>query len=344
MMDTNFPCISVIVPVYNVEVCLPECINSILAQTFTDIELVLVDDGSPDGSGIICDNYAKKDNRVKVFHQTNGGSSCARNYGLDVAKGEWIVFVDSDDYVGPDYLKELYGAVTPDVDLVISFLSHIKENGKSIPHDFRMTKNKTYYTNSIFQKMQKEWHLEKHCHPVSKLFKRKVVEESHVRFLTGVRFAEDYLFLFSFLNVIRNGVCIVPSSNYFYVDRPYSLVHQKPSFDEGLTLYYRVKSVTMVFCKKYNCPEGEFDIAYFLHRAIVVAESSKDLLKISQEDWKFFVEYFKVISTKTALDKWMVLHLYTIPSVLFFYLRSIRSFREALEKRNLWSIVDFLKK
>lgn len=104
----NLPEISVIVPVYKVEEYLPQCIDSILAQTFTDFELLLVDDGSPDRCGEICEEYAGKDMRIRVFHQQNSGVSAARNIGLQHAKGTYIVFVDSDDWVSTDYLLHLY--------------------------------------------------------------------------------------------------------------------------------------------------------------------------------------------------------------------------------------------
>ena len=95
------PKISVIVPVYNTEKYLHRCIDSVLAQTFTDWELLLIDDGSKDTSGSICDKYAAKDKRIRVFHKENGGVSSARNLGRDYAQGEWVTFVDSDDYIEP---------------------------------------------------------------------------------------------------------------------------------------------------------------------------------------------------------------------------------------------------
>lgn len=110
------PVISVIVPVYNVEKYLHRCVDSILAQTFTDFELILVDDGSPDNCGKICDEYAKKDSRIHVIHKKNVGLPDARNAGIDWAfknsDSEWLTFIDSDDWVHPDYLKLLYKAVT----------------------------------------------------------------------------------------------------------------------------------------------------------------------------------------------------------------------------------------
>ncbi len=99
--------ISVIVPVYKVEKYLRRCVDSILNQSYTDFELLLIDDGSPDGCPQICDEYARLDNRVRVFHKPNGGLSDARNYGLDQISGDYVSFIDSDDYVGPDYLKIL---------------------------------------------------------------------------------------------------------------------------------------------------------------------------------------------------------------------------------------------
>lgn len=106
------PLISVIVPVYNVEKYLPRCVDSILGQTYANLEIILVDDGSPDNCGKICDDYAKKDSRMKVIHKKNGGLSDARNVAIDVAKGEYITFVDSDDYVDANYVSYLYQLIS----------------------------------------------------------------------------------------------------------------------------------------------------------------------------------------------------------------------------------------
>lgn len=108
----NLPLISVILPIYNVENELPRCLDSICAQTYTNFEAVLVDDGSPDGCGAICDRYAEKDPRFKVIHRENGGVSAARNTGVDNASGELISFIDPDDYVEPDFLEFLYDLMT----------------------------------------------------------------------------------------------------------------------------------------------------------------------------------------------------------------------------------------
>lgn len=114
------PQISIIVPVYKVEQYLHKCLDSILAQTFTDWECILIDDGSPDNSGVICDEYAQKDYRFQVIHQENKGSAGARNAGLDVAKGEWIAFVDSDDWVESTYLNKFFEVAQMNIAEVIS--------------------------------------------------------------------------------------------------------------------------------------------------------------------------------------------------------------------------------
>lgn len=101
--------VSIIVPVYKAELYIRKCIDSILSQTFTNFELLLIDDGSPDNCGKICDEYAELDTRVHVFHKENGGVSAARNLGLDHAKGDYVCFIDSDDWIDPDMLETLIG-------------------------------------------------------------------------------------------------------------------------------------------------------------------------------------------------------------------------------------------
>lgn len=107
-MNNSKPTISVIVPVYNAEKYLHRCVDSILSQTFTDFEVLLINDGSTDTSGVICDEYAQKDARVRVFHKENGGVSSARNVGIKNMRGLYSIHVDSDDWVEPSYLKDLY--------------------------------------------------------------------------------------------------------------------------------------------------------------------------------------------------------------------------------------------
>ena len=130
------PAVSVIVPVYNVEAFLPECVDGILAQTFEDFECILVDDGSPDGCPALCDAFAERDGRVRVVHQVNAGISGARNAGMDIARGEWLTFIDSDDIVRRTYLEELYHAAlrhNADVSCCSSFAFTQRERETAVP-------------------------------------------------------------------------------------------------------------------------------------------------------------------------------------------------------------------
>lgn len=130
---TDFPKISIIVPIYKIERYLRQCIDSILAQTFTDFELLLIDDGSPDGCPAICDEYTKKDARIRVFHKPNGGLTSARNYGLDNAKGDWIMHIDGDDWIEPTYIEELYDtAIKNDADIAICGFRFAYEDGSFV--------------------------------------------------------------------------------------------------------------------------------------------------------------------------------------------------------------------
>lgn len=125
--------ITVIVPVYNVEKYLPKCIESIINQSYKHIEIILVDDGATDNSGKICDEYATKDSRIKVIHKKNGGLSDARNKGIDASNGQYIVFIDSDDYVQEDMIIKLYeNLVENDADISICGLSYVDEEGHCI--------------------------------------------------------------------------------------------------------------------------------------------------------------------------------------------------------------------
>ena len=130
------PRISVIVPVYNVERYLPACIDSILNQSFYDLEVILIDDGSPDRCGVICDEYSHKDKRIKVIHQDNHGVSFARNEGLKIATGDYYGFVDPDDFISPDmYCTMIKAAEDEDAGIAICGFAFCTENGRETRRD-----------------------------------------------------------------------------------------------------------------------------------------------------------------------------------------------------------------
>lgn len=189
------PKISVVVPIYNVEKYLSQCIDSILNQDFTDFELLLIDDGSRDQSGQICDAYARLDRRVRVFHKENGGVSSARNLGIDYAQGKYIVFIDSDDYVDIDYFSIL--TETP-VDFVATgYVQFDEENGHiTRQHLF----DKAIYTMGQFKDCLPSILDGDHMTtPWAKLFRAEIIKKNKIHFDPKIRFAEDTIFIQQYL-------------------------------------------------------------------------------------------------------------------------------------------------
>ena len=183
------PLISIIVPVYNAEYTINRCINSILNQTFYDWELLLIDDGSKDNSKCICDIYAAKDKRIKVFHKENGGVSSARNIGIDRAKGKWITFIDSDDCI----YENIFNLISShDEDLLIFNYdidyNGIIQGGESIPHYYNSYPIKTILNKYIYIELLRT--------PWSKFFKRHLINT--LRFDTRIAIGEDSLFVLKY--------------------------------------------------------------------------------------------------------------------------------------------------
>lgn len=189
------PRISVIVPIYNAEKYLTECIEGILRQDFTDFELLLINDGSKDNSSFICDDYAQNDKRVKVYHKENGGVSSARNLGIDNAKGEYIVFIDSDDYVDLNYLSIL---MENPVDFVITgYIQFDELNGNIMRQCFF---NKAIYDEVQFKDCLPSIIDGDHMTtPWAKLFKSELIKKNKIYFDTKIRFAEDTIFIQQYL-------------------------------------------------------------------------------------------------------------------------------------------------
>lgn len=179
----NNDLISIIIPVYNVEEFIKRCIDSVLKQTYKNFELILVDDGSNDKSGIICDHYKKNDSRIKVIHKENGGLSDARNVGIDVCVGKFITFIDSDDYVEPEYIETLYKAILKEnSEISICSYQSIYENGTILKQNENYNKVLTakqtleemlYQTNfnvSAWAKMYKKTLFDNIRYPKGKIF------------------------------------------------------------------------------------------------------------------------------------------------------------------------------
>lgn len=222
--------VSIIVPVYKVEKYLNECVNSLVNQTYRELDIILVDDGSPDLCPKMCDDWEKKDSRVRVIHKSNGGLSDARNVGIDFAKGEYISFVDSDDFVAPTYIEKLLNVIVANPDCSISCCSCLQfENGVFKPifnsnwifSNIRFIESNEYAEKMLLMNSQHTaW---------GKIFKATILQT--IRFRKGYN-NEDILFALDFYpQVEREKIrCVeIPDTLYYYRIRPGSICQDKNS-------------------------------------------------------------------------------------------------------------------
>lgn len=232
MKGNQVPLVSIIVPVYNAEKYLNRCIDSILSQTMTDFELLLIDDGSKDNSGRICDEYAAKDVRVRAFHKPNGGVSSARNLGLDNAKGKWITFVDADDRCSCNYLEHLLSKVDDDTDLIISYAVICDSTGEKAEVYPEYKVNATNFER-LFVDSDMHWHTS----PWAKLYRASIIYENSLRFNEMMHIGEDADFLFSFM-LITDKIYVSSDTDYYYTcDVSGSLTKRINTIDSEIASY-----------------------------------------------------------------------------------------------------------
>lgn len=206
----EYPLISIIVPVYNIEEYLPRCVKTLRDQTYPHIEILLVDDGSTDGTGALCDRLAEEDPRVRVFHKENGGSSSARNLGIAEAKGEYLGFVDSDDYVEPDMYEKLYAAIEQySVSVAQTGRDEISPDGSRLPdicvppEESECVEAKDFLKELLMHRGD--------CSFCTKLVKRNVLEDR--KFPEGA-LNEDFYLLVQLLGERIKSIVSLPERGY----------------------------------------------------------------------------------------------------------------------------------
>lgn len=257
--------LSVIVPIYNAEKTLQQCVDSILSQEFKDFELLLVDDGSKDGSPAICDEYARQDERVRVFHKPNGGVSSARNLGLFNVQGEWITFIDADDYVTEGYFDCV---LDNDEDVLIKGYKKSDDTGIVARREIKDMISAPdfsnfldlYITDSLLRG------------PVFKFYKRSLIGD--LRFLTDMRIGEDAWFVFKYLAKCKSfAVCSQGEYMVRLAEEPDD-VKYAISVDYGVRSLQYLKEAYDELVKAHHLNEGTFlsYIGYFK--------------RISQADWR----------------------------------------------------------
>ena len=281
--------ISVIVPVYNVEAYLERCVESILQQTYAHFELILINDGSTDSSGQICDHLASQYENIKVYHIENAGVSNARNMGIQLATGSWVTFIDSDDFVTQDYLATLASAAEGlNVGFVIAPLHHIK-NGIVTDLPSHSEKTELWSTEETMKELLMTTRTS--FFPVAKLFKRDLLADE--KFNTNYHLAEDALFLTELLLKTRCSCVFIDKPVYYYDHREGSATTSvnRHVFDTIEVYKQIIAQVSQAF------PNLKYEL-------------------INRECWSYITVYDKIIFTsseeyqkeKTELRTWIVQH------------------------------------
>lgn len=247
------PQVTIIMPVYKAEATIRKSLDSILAQTLGDWELVIVDDGSPDSSGSVCDEYAQRDSRITVIHQQNGGVSAARQAGLDMAKGEYVIHVDPDDWVEPEMLDELYKkAKSDDADMVIcDFISDTLKQSY-----YKQQKPSSLQPSEVLNDMFSTIHGS--C--CNKLVKKSCIDRYHVFFPVGINYCEDVCFN---LQLLKHDIKVS------YLNKAY---YHYVQFSSSITNHYTLE--TLNAHKKYI----EFISMYMPDNSLPII-SSKEFVK-----------------------------------------------------------------
>lgn len=214
----SFPLVSIIVPIYKVQDFLEACIDSILQQSYKNLEIILVDDGSPDNCGLICDDYAKKDDRIVVIHKENGGLSDARNAGLDICKGDYVWFIDSDDYLLSDNLfKLMQTVINDDLDMISFGFKKVAQDGNELPtiisyESINNILNGEELLNN-YALISNVWMY---------IFKKKIIDEYNIRFIKGI-YHEDEAFTTVYASYV-NKFKYLPIYLYAYLQRADSIM------------------------------------------------------------------------------------------------------------------------
>lgn len=300
--------ISIIVPIYNVEKYLRKCIESILSQTYKDFELILVDDGSLDGCPQICDEYATKDKRIVVIHQKNRGVSAARNAGLEMAKGEYIGFVDPDDSIVPEMYEMMVGAMeTEQVELAICGYNYFDEDGNVDGSRLYKTKENEILTQKEIMNRFSDMPPSIRHGVCNKLFKKNLLHA--MRFREGLHSSEDVLFLDEYVLRVKRAV-IIHKPFYWNTVREGSATHGGLSI-ESLSDSFRAHNIMYLDTIKLYPELKNHSLAFLLDVCTLKYNEAKNQLKRVSDNDKIEVNirlkemrsYIKKMALRAVFDK-----------------------------------------
>ncbi len=270
------PLVSIIVPVYKAENVLYHCVDSILSQTFDDFELILVDDGSPDNSGKICDDYAAKDERIKVVHKGNDGVSMARNTGIEHSSGKYICFIDSDDYIRNDYLENLIYAKTnnPQYDNIWCKFRTVDNYKEELsPKGIEIAVEE--YSVKDIMTLHEMW---LDAGPYCKLYDREIIINNHIFFPTDITLGEDLSFNFCYLDNTNGKIAVINNTLYYYYTGDQNSLSNR-YYPDMFNLYIRLNNMMLSYLTKWKCDSKQlkkfYNASFFKYECVLKNTLSK---------------------------------------------------------------------
>ncbi len=300
------PVISLIIPVYNVEKYLDKCIQSVLAQTYDNFEVILVDDGSTDNSGKMCDEYAEKDGRVRAFHQVNSGVCHARNVGINSARGEFISFIDADDFIDEKYLEILVNAqMEKNYDFTLCEFTNLDEktgiSARKVSYEnsceFFDDDIKRYVTPRTLVNPKKQMIGNPYC----KLFRRRIIADNKIKYCEEIHLHEDRMFNYEYCQHIKSFVYI-PKSLYTRLVRRDSAMNIFR--EDTLSEYQKICKEFMRLLNKYS----DFDFSEKMYCEIITVSDvlpryvcNRMNKKKHRTRWN---EYYNFLNSRYSGDVW----------------------------------------
>lgn len=314
--------ITVIIPVYNVSDYISRTINSVLCQTYKDWELILVDDGSTDDSGDICEAYSATDERIKVIHQKNGGVSSARNMGIELSSGKYIAFIDGDDYISEYYLETLYNMlVNNDADMSVQIYYNMYPTGRE-----KSVKENINKIMPAWEFIEFEILDGRDTSPCVKLYKSDIIKKHNIRFDENITNLEDMLFLFNYLQVGKSVCYDTGMVNYYRIIRTDGVVFSKFS-EHKLTALDARKKVRdellklgddrLIIKQTYREMQDAIWFLVLMHRDNYHGKHIKMLRKYLKNRMMYLLKN-KALSIKMAIK---LLVVFVSPGMYLFLLR-----------------------
>lgn len=286
----ELPLVTIIIPIYNAERFIERCVNSCLEQEYTHIEILLMDDGSKDNSGAICDEFARSDPRVRVIHKENSGVSDTRNLGIMEARGEYIQFMDSDDWITRDATKLLVtNAIQHECDMVIADFYRVVGEKKSakgaIDDEGKITRNE-------FAELMMENPADFYYGVLwNKLYKTKIIRDHQLRMDPNIHWCEDFLFNMEYLQYVEN-IYVLQSPIYYYVKTEGSLVSQGASIKGTVKMKLMVFEYYQQFYKNVFTKE-EYDQRKFSLYRFLIDSASDGVVVVNQSITKSNADYIR---------------------------------------------------